>query len=288
MRWTQEVVMSRNVSSFALGAARVTVIDVGILRIGTLRECLDIPEGDDTASFEPRLERPTLPLICVHVALPDASILVDAGFDDPSPSSPFQAPGSVRTLDLLDGLAEAGVDAASVTHVVVTHAHGDHFAGLTVPRGGRLEPRFPNARVFLGQGDWDQVKVEALRADDSFEARTLGVIEAAGLLVPVREDLDLAAGARVLVTPGESPGHLVARFSSGGQVLYCLGDLYHDTVEVERPAWMFADRDAGAMLESRRRIAEAALAESALLVASHIDGVGRLAPTSGGVAWTPA
>ena len=280
--------MSRNVSSFPLGDARVTVIDVGILRIGTLRECLDIPEGDDTAGFAARLERPTLPLLCVHVALPDASVLVDAGFDDPSPLSPFQLPGSVRTLDLVDGLAEAGVSAASVTHVVVTHAHGDHFAGLTLPREGRLEPRFPNARVYVGQGDWEMAKAEARRDADSFEARTLGVIDAAGLLVPVSQDLDLAAGARILATPGESPGHLVVRFSAGGQVLYCLGDLYHDTVEVERPTWMFSRRDVPAMLESRRRIADAALAESARLVASHIDGVGRLVSTPEGVAWTPA
>ena len=280
--------MSQNVSSFALGAARVTVIDVGRLEIGTLRQCLDIPEGEDTADYTARLDRPSLPLLCVHVAMPDASILVDAGFDDPSPSSPFQPPQAVRTLGLVEGLAEAGVKPADVTHVVVTHLHDDHYAGLTVSRDGRLEPRFPNARVYLGQGDWDQVKDKALRGDESVEARTLGVIEASGRLVPVGEDLDLAPGARILVTPGESPGHLVVRFATAGQALYCLGDLYHDTVEVERPTWMFGGRDVAAMLESRRRIADAALAESALLVASHIEGVGRLTMGPEGAIWQPA
>lgn len=41
------------------------------------------------------------------------------------------------------------------------------------------------------------------------------------------------------------------------------------------------------MHASRRRLVEAALAEDALLVASHVEGVGRLAETLDHATWTP-
>jgi hypothetical protein len=51
---------------------------------------------------------------------------------------------------------------------------------------------------------------------------------------------------------------------------------------------MFRGRDREAMAISRDRIARAALAESARLVASHIAGVGRLRQAGTGVVWEEA
>jgi glyoxylase-like metal-dependent hydrolase (beta-lactamase superfamily II) len=282
--------MSEHVRGFTLGAARITLIDVGKLWVGELRQHVEIPAADEeasrTAEASGQLDTPkALPMLLVHAALPDASVLIDAGFDDPSPASSFQPPESIRNVDLVESLAESGVKPEDVTHVVITHAHGDHYAGLTVERAGRLEPRFPNARVFVGRGDWEIARAKAASDPASLEARTFGVIDRLGRLIPVEEDTDIAAGARLIVTPGESPGHLVVRLSSEGRTLYCLGDLYHDTVEVAHPTWMFRDRDGEPMLASRARVAREALAEDALLTASHIEGIGRLANTGEGVAW---
>jgi glyoxylase-like metal-dependent hydrolase (beta-lactamase superfamily II) len=149
-----------------------------------------------------------------------------------------------------------------------------------------MEPAFPNARHYLGRADWEHPDTQAALADaGSLESRTLGVLRERGLLDLVEEDRDLGGGVRIIAAPGESPGHQIVRVESQGQVLYCLGDLYHHPVEVERPDWMATWADREATPASRRALTQAALAENALLLAAHISGVGRLQRTAAGVWW---
>lgn len=278
--------MVEPVRMIPLGAAEIAIVNVGRLNLEPLSKCLDVAESDWRLRYLAHFEQPlTLEMNMVHIALAGANVLVDAGFDDFSPDSPFQPPESERTLDLVAGLAQAGIHPEDVTHIVVTHAHDDHYAGITVLRDGSYEPRFPNARCYIGEGDWEAVRARASAEPTSMEGKTLGVLDRAGLLVPVAEDLELAPGIRAILTPGESPGHLIVRVNSAGQALYCLGDLYHDSVEVEQPTWMFRGRDVKAMLASRQSLVRAALAEDALLVATHIPGVGRLSRTAEAVMW---
>jgi hypothetical protein len=67
--------------------------------------------------------------------------------------------------------------------------------------------------------------------------------------------------------------------------LYCLGDLYHDAHEVEHPESMAYWADKPAMLSSRAALADAALAENAHLIITHIPGFGRLERSASGAIW---
>ena len=48
-----------------------------------------------------------------------------------------------------------GVRPEEITHVLITHAHYDHFAGVAVERDGRYVARFPQARHLIGRADWE-------------------------------------------------------------------------------------------------------------------------------------
>lgn len=275
---------------FALGAATITIINVGdsLWRLG---EMMDVPERDrrpqDTAIFTATTPFPNL---CVHIKLASASVLVDASAYDFPPDSPQRPPGYTPPADLSAQLAGAGIAPGEITHLVITHLHTDHYNAATVERDGGWAPRFPNARCFIGQADWEAAEtLQALGNPDSLEARTLGALWRAGLVELTEGDRELAPGIALLATPGESPGHQVVRVASAGQTLYCLGDLYHHPIEVERPAWMCAWCDAVATRASRERIATAALAERALLTAAHIAAIARLEPAAdgAGVTWQP-
>jgi glyoxylase-like metal-dependent hydrolase (beta-lactamase superfamily II) len=223
----------------------------------------------------------------VHITLSDASILVD--INDyaraislaPSylPSDYSPPPGVVEQL------LSQGIHPKDITHLFITHAHFDHYAGTTTERDGSYIPRFPNARAFLGRADWDHVDTqEALRDPDSFESHTLGVLKQQGLLELVDGNLDLTPEVRILAAPGESPGHQIVRVHSQGQTLYCIGDLFHHPVEVEQPAWMVKWADAYTNLTSRQWLIHAALQENALLVAGHMP-LGRLEGTMANPSW---
>ena len=109
-----------------------------------------------------------------------------------------------------------------------------------------------------------------------------------GLLELVDQPRDLGHGIQIIPAPGESPGHQIVRLHSEGQTLYCLGDLYHLTTEVEQPTWVVRWTNGATNQRSRQAFNETALKENALLIATHIAPFGHLARTADGYAWIDA
>jgi glyoxylase-like metal-dependent hydrolase (beta-lactamase superfamily II) len=274
---------------FQIGAATLQIINVGD-SLWTLAEELALRDAERAAHpdlFMPRLFSSQ----CVLLTLPGVSVLVDASAYDFPPDSPQVPQGYVPPPALHIALALAGTEPQAISQVVITHPHFDHINGLTQPDPRHPErwlPSFPNARHYLGRADWEQPELQAaLASGDTLEARTLGVLRAAGLLDVVDSHAagEIAPGVRIVAAPGETPGHQIVRVESAGQVAYSLGDLFHSIEEVARPEWMATWADHAAMAESRHALIDAALAEDALLVAAHIPGAGRLIGDRTGARW---
>jgi glyoxylase-like metal-dependent hydrolase (beta-lactamase superfamily II) len=279
------------VSTRMIGDAAISVISEGTLewapRMNTPEDELwrAVPEIAGRGKF-------TLGLNLAHVALRQASILIDPGFDDPASSwqERFAAkwPGSRRSPGLRAGLDRLGVPPSAVTHVLITHAHGDHYAGVTVERDGRDVVRFPQARHFIGRQDWLE---NPAREDPGSElAGRLGVIDRIGLLEVVEAEREVTPGVTIIPAPGETPGHCVVRVRSAGQSFYYMGDLFHHPCEVEHPGWIPANRDPVATETSRRRVFAEAAASGATVVFSHdrFPAWGRILATNGGFRWESA
>jgi len=261
---------------FHLGEATITVFNVGESRL-SLAETLNVTEADWMPRYADHFTEPArVPILCIHIALPGLTVLVDSGIYDFPAGSQFAFPNYSPPPGLPEQMVEAGVDLAAVDHLVITHAHGDHFNATTVERNGHVEPVFPNARLHLGRGDWERPATqEALQKPD----------HRLGRLVLDEGVSDLGHGVQIIAAPGETPGHQLVRVHSQGQTLYCLGDLYHHVVEVEQPGWGVKWSDIATAQASRQVFAQRALAEDALLIATHIWGVGHLQRSADGVVW---
>ena len=256
--------------SIQLGAAAITLINVANLQ----------------ASFTEDGHTVEIPMQCVLIQLAGSNTLVDASLYELPPDSPYAIPGYQPPPGLLARLVEISVQPDQIDHVIITHAHFDHINGLTEPGDNGYMPCFPNARYYLGRGDWDSPDTQHEFEDAySLASRTLAVLHRKGLLELVAAKRDLNDSIQIIPAPGESPGHQIVRVHSQGETLYCLGDLYHDAHEVEHPESMAYWTDTSAMLDSRTTLANSALAENALLTATHIPGFGRLEPTTSGVVW---
>jgi len=280
--------MNDYVRTISVGFATVTVMNVGNV-ILTLSEIMNVSEGEWRPRYAADFEQPfVFPSQCIHIALPGASVLVDANDYAVStpPGSAYAPPNYQPPPGLIAQLLEQDIRPEDITHLVITHAHFDHYAGVTTRRNGQAVPCFPHARCYLGKADWANPETqEALQNPDSEESRTFGVLHQLGLLELVDGDRELVPGVQIIAAPGESDGHQIVRMRSGDQTLYCLGDLYHHPVEVAQPSWMAQWANTDANLASRHSLAEAALAENALLIATHIPTIGRLARSEMGVTW---
>jgi glyoxylase-like metal-dependent hydrolase (beta-lactamase superfamily II) len=258
-----------------VGRARVTLLNGGDIR-ANMREWLAAPDVELPPETPGEL---ALPVQCVHVALDDASVLIDAPRFDPADAPPgYQPPPDIETQ-----LRAIGAPPESITHVLITHPHTDHFNALLDPEGQHLT--FPNAFHYINRNDW--AYAEARASEDSAYAKAFEGLKRvfdANLLMRISGDRQIAPGIFALAAPGETPGHQIARVHSDGQTFYALGDLYHHPLEVSHNLVVYW-ADAPTKRASRAGFCLAALNDDPTLCATHIRGFGRLAFTAETIDW---
>lgn len=276
------------ISTRRIGDATVTIFNEGTL---DWAPHYPVPEADWRAAMPEATAsgQVTLGLHVVHVKLGDASILLDPGCDEPDSEWNDEFSGRfdavTRTPGLVGALAHLGVAPEEITHVVITHGHGDHVAGLAVMQDGKRVPRFPNARHFIGKADWDD-NPQRMKPETEL-ARYVGAVAAAGLLETVDREREIAPGVTVIPTPGETRGHLAVRVDSNGERFFYVGDLIHHAAEIAHIDWISPGRDQAAMVASRQRLIDESVPTGALCLYTHhqFPGWGRIVAHNGGYRW---
>jgi glyoxylase-like metal-dependent hydrolase (beta-lactamase superfamily II) len=272
-----------------IGAATITLINDGVFERVPLVAELDAPE-EEVRRAVPEIDADGVlghfGMIVAHVQLGAASLLIDPGFGELSPDNWLCTELQLRpTAGVQAGLAAAGIPPEAITHVLITHAHADHYTGATVRRGGERVPRYPHARYVIGRADWEGNPERA--APDSDASLHLGTVARLGRLELAEGDYEVVPGVTLLAAPGESPGHCIVRVDSAGARFYHVGDLYHHRCEVEHLDWVMTERDKAAMLAARRRFLAEAVPSQATVVFTHavFPGWGRVVASAGGYRW---
>ena len=221
---------------------------------------------------------------CALIQIGGKNLLVDLGFDDPSPESQWKEPRHRRSPGVEEGVRALGLRPEQIDYVLITHIHGDHIAGATTTRDGRKMLRFPKARHLIGRGDWER---RATSGQEGTHAANFAMVEQAGLLELVDGEREVVPGVTMIPAPGESPGHSLVRVRSGGQSFYFVGDLFHHPCEVANLDWVSSGRDQAAMRASRDRLMAEAAPAGATVVWTHslFPGWGTIVKEGDGYRW---
>ncbi len=201
----------------------------------------------------------------LHVKTPTTSVMVDpGGWSDEH----VRRLAELRRVDIDDNLAALALDPASVTHVLVSHGHPDHFQSILArsQREGRL--RFPNAEDYIHRRDLDGLTLsdrDRKEVDECFapisKAGRLRVVEGYGA--------EIAEGIAMIHTGGESGGHCVVRIANGGDTFFYLADLLHVPEEARHLDWAMRQRNTAELVAGRRRVFAEAEARGAILMYTH-------------------
>jgi glyoxylase-like metal-dependent hydrolase (beta-lactamase superfamily II) len=255
------------VSTFKQGDFDITVVSDGFL---TLPIGIVAPEAapQDQADLVRRLggsadtvqPRANIPLIRSGREL----ILVDTGSGDK-----FQPTAG----KLSASLAAAGIDPASVTKVVCTHAHPDHIGGNLAPGSGLM---FPNATYYVSAAEWQfwmdpdyrTTMPDVLHEFARGSQRDLSAVKERVKLVKPGDDI--VTGIRVLDTAGHTPGHISLELA-GGQGLIITGDAAtNHIVSFEHPGQKFGfDMQHDAAIANRKALLERAATDRVKLLGFH-------------------
>ncbi len=160
---------------------------------------------------------------------------------------------------LIATMAQAGLDPARVTHVVISHFHGDHINGLIDAAGGAA---FPNAEVIVPAREWawwadrgnETRSPEGQRGNFANTARRFAPYQ--GRIRQLDDGAEALPGIRVHAAEGHSPGHTIWHIADGPAELIYLADTTHrPELIARRPDYITGfDFDGAAGAASRRRV----------------------------------
>lgn len=180
---------------------------------------------------------------------------------------------------LMRSLRRAGVAPEDVTHVMITHPHGDHVGGLVTPRGASA---FPNAVVRMTADAWARLRRVFPRLAKVI-APQVRTFQPGEELVP-----DVV---RAVPLPGHAPGHTGYEIHSGRWRILDIGDIAHSSlISLAKPEWIDGfDEDRrqarATRLKELRRLART----QELVFAPHFPfpGTGHIVFSDDGYAWKP-
>ncbi|MGH2633206.1 MAG: MBL fold metallo-hydrolase [Tepidiformaceae bacterium] len=273
---------------YRVGGLDVAVVSDGVFRLdggavfGLIPRVMWEPViGRENIDDEYRIP---LGLNCMVVRSGDDVLVADTGFGN-------KLSGAVRERSypgdygyLVRELAALGIAPEDVTAVANTHLHADHCGGNTVREGEQVRPAFPNARYYVQAGEYEAAMHPNERTRGTYFADNFAPLEASGQLELVSGEHELIRGVHFLPTPGHTADHASILLASNGETGIYTGDLVHHAVQAERPSWIAAfDVLPLVTLESKKRFAERAVRDHALLICGHnaFPGVGRLTERDG-------
>lgn len=244
-------------ASIDVGAARITaVLDTEGPFFASLRDAF--PDAHDDAWGAARRIDPTsvrepdtwwLAFRAYVVEVGSLVVLVDTGAASDTPARSSWAPRGPHLAPRLQDTL--GRSADEVTHVVLTHLHGDHTAG-SVDAEGR--PAFAQAEYVAPAAD-----VAAVESSDApLRTALVEPLRRSGRLHACSGALELTGGetrVSVIPTPGHTPGHQSVTVEHGHRSAFLAGDVVLHAVQLVDPATRYLhDDDHETAARSRREL----------------------------------
>jgi glyoxylase-like metal-dependent hydrolase (beta-lactamase superfamily II) len=207
-------------------------------------------------------------------------------------------PGAPTLGRMLDNLRASGVKPEEVTAVIITHAHGDHIAGVQGADGGLT---FPRARYFIAKNEhafWTSPSPDLSKSGLPEERRKGMAAAAAKSLAAIDGKLEKIApgdktlpGIEVIDTNGHTPGHISLLVRDGAEQLLVAADLmHHHVIMFARPDWTVAfDTAPRQAAATRKKLFDRIAAERLRVLGYHVPwpGLGYIRRRETGFEWVP-
>ncbi len=193
-------------------------------------------------------------------------VLFDSGFADNGP---------VNTGKLVEHLNNAGLKAADIDAVVLSHYHGDHISGLRNKAG---ELVFPRAKIhvpapehaFWMSDERMNAAPPAMRGAFMNVRRVLASLPA-DQLVQFQPGTEVLPGIQSVAAHGHTPGHTLFTIKSEGQTFAYLGDLTNvPSLFARAPEWSVVfDMNAEMARATRRQMFDMVVREKMVAGGFH-------------------
>lgn len=185
-----------------------------------------------------QIELPTHPIL---IQYNDKNYLIDAGVgNDRFTEKQLRNYGVTDQSHLEEELNELGLTPNDIDYILMTHLHFDHACGLSKFEGDTLVPVFPNAKIYVTQVEWNEMRQPNIRSANTYWKENWQAIEEQ--VVTYEDVLDVAEGIQMVHTGGHSEGHAIIRLHQNGETIIHMADIM-PTHAHQNPLWVLAYDD---------------------------------------------
>jgi glyoxylase-like metal-dependent hydrolase (beta-lactamase superfamily II) len=200
----------------------------------------------------------------------DSHILIETGFGSKW-SDKERGFYNLERRDIVDALRETNVSPADIAHVIVTHLHFDHAAGLTrMDEEGETVPTFGNAQIVVQRREWEDALANKSTMNRTYLRDHLDPI--ADRVRLVDGESEVLPGITVWPMPGHTWGQQAVRFNDAQGTVVFAGDVLPTVNHVGLPFSLAYDMEPYTSMQSKRRLYEQAIANDWRLVLDHEPG----------------
>ena len=181
--------------------------------------------------------------------------------------------------ELVENLAEAGIDPQEVTDVIFTHAHPDHIWGVSDDFD---ELVFPNADYRISQAEWDFWSSPDAAARLPEDRQTF-VVGAQNRFAAIEDRVaffkpgaEVFPGVEAVDTAGHTPGHISFLVHGGDEPVLIAGDaLTNVAISFAHPEWPTgSDQDRELGIKTRLALLARLADEGARIIGYHLPHPG--------------
>ncbi len=227
----------------------------------------------------------TIPFTVTFVTIGGKTVMFDSGTGGQL---------SPKAGKLAANMAAAGIDAKTISTIIVTHFHPDHIFGL-MEKGTNAQV-YPNAEIIVPAAEYkwwtdDAIFTKLPEAFHPIAKRVQATLPTWKNLRQIDGAVEALPGIRAIPSYGHTPGHTTFHVASGDAQLFVLADVTNiPAIFARHPDWHATfDGDAAAAEATRRRLFDRVITEKAIMTGYHygVPGAGRIEKDGDGYAFVP-
>lgn len=218
------------------------------------------------------LNRIPLQTNCYFLDDGSKKILIETGFGDKW-TDKQRGFYDLQRRTIADALREIDIPPETIDHVVVSHLHFDHAAGLTrFNDEGEPVPVFPGAKIHVQKKEWDDARADKTTMSQSYLESHLAPIADQVVLHEGETEIFPGAGLSVHPAPGHTWGQQAIRFADDQGVLVFPGDVMPTANHIGLAFNMGYDMEPYTNMLTKRRLLDDASRRGWRLTLAHEPG----------------
>ncbi|WP_459503240.1 YtnP family quorum-quenching lactonase [Bacillus sp. C1] len=154
----------------------------------------------------------------------EGNMLIDSGIGNHKMNEKMKRNQGVTEESVVhESLMNLGLACADIHYILMTHLHFDHASGLTKWEDGELVSAFPNAKVYVSEIEWNEMRTPNIRSRNTYwKENWEPIVEQ---VVTFKEEIQISDEVKMVHTGGHSDGHAVIVLESKGETMLHLADL---------------------------------------------------------------